>query len=541
MLALTNGGALASNIWMQVFVLVSSNIETCWHLFVLAVAAGVLRMSVRRPFACLTLFAMAIASFAPSAKAGPLLDWLFGYRTAARPAYPIGQPVPIGNAANAPPGYAANMPATGYPVAGYAANYGNYYGSMMPVIGPAGYGYQAGQPGGVAAATAPSIMSYVPDYRTSQYRAPVTYYRPLMTTDPNTGSQVVALAPCTSYEYQAQRIPTFGYNGVMGSYSTPPVVSAPQSTPTYTLPSGGIPLAAGGPAAILPPSSGAYAMGYGGSTVNPMSGPAYASNYGSYSPYSVYSAQQPALPQQPVLTAPPIGNYPTQPFSSAPGYYGSVTGGSTGGSTGNYAAPNYAPGLVAPPASSYPSNPYPSAPSTQPPVFPINPAPGAMPYRDPAGDAAPVLPPINTSTNLERPQLKAIVRQPLTANNSLNTEKVPQSDIRHSQGPKMDPIPAPADLDQQPRWNPGLLNEQDRTAARPAPESNGYAGQSKSIQWASFKTEIKPEPARQPTGLRAIAPAHTAVQQVVENQSVQPLTAPRPSRQYGTGGWKVSK
>ncbi len=92
-------------------------------------------MSVRRPIACLTLFTVAIASIAPAAKAGPLLDWLFGYRTAARPAYPVGPPVPVGNAANMP-GYAANRPVAGYPVGGYAGNYGNYYGSMMPVVGP---------------------------------------------------------------------------------------------------------------------------------------------------------------------------------------------------------------------------------------------------------------------------------------------------------------------------------------------------------------------------------------------------------------------
>ena len=387
-------------------------------------------MSVRRPIACLTLFAVAILSFAPSAQAGPLLDWLFGYRTAARPAYPVGQPVPVGNAANMPGGYAANMPAAGYPIGGYApggyaANYGNYYGSMMPVIGPRGYGYPAAQPTAVAAATAPSIMSYVPDYRTSQYRAPVTYYRPMMTTDPNTGSQVVALAPCTSYEYQTQRIPTFGYNGVMGSFSTPPVVPAPPTMPTYTLPSGGVPLAAGGPAAVSPTISGAYAMGYGSyPNINPMTtSPAYSSGYGS--PSSSYSPQQPA-PQQPVLTAPPSSNYPTQPFSSAPGYYGSVSGGSTGGSTGNYATPYYTPGLVAPPANPYnsaPVNPYNSSPSYQP-SFPVNPTPNTTPLRDPAGDTAPVLPPFNTGANLERPQLRAIVRQPLTANNSLMRRKL---------------------------------------------------------------------------------------------------------------------
>ena len=508
-------------------------------------------MSVRRPFACLTLFAVAIASFAPSAEAGPLLDWLFGYRTAARPAYPVGPPVPVGNAANAPVGYAANMPATRYPVGGYvpaaayapsyAANYGNYYGSMMPVIGPSGYGYPAAQPSGVAAATAPSIMSYVPDYRTSQYRAPVTYYRPLITTDPNTGSQVVALAPCTSYEYQTQRIPTFGYNGVMGSYSTPPVVPPPPTMPTYTLPSGGIPLAAGGPAAVLPPTSGSYAMGYGGySNLNPMNSPAYSSNYGS--PYSSYSLQQSSLPQQPsVLTAPPSGNYPTQPLSSTPGYYGSVSGGSTGGSTGNYATP----GLVAPPGYHHPVNPAPFNPSQN--YQPLPSTPSTVPFRDPAGDAPPVLAPINTGANLERPQLRAIVRQPLTSNNSLNSEKAPLPETRPSQGPTMDPIPVPADFDKQPRWNPGLINDQDRTALRPvAPNSHTYAGQSKAIQWASFKSESKPTAVKQSNGLRPVAAPPSAFNAPVRNSAPQnsddlPLTAPRPARQRSTGGWKAVK
>lgn len=492
-------------------------------------------MSIRRPVACLTLFTVAITSFAPAAEAGPLLDWLFGYRTAARPGYPVGQPVPIGNAANmaggyAVGGYAANMPvvnlpyagnpASGTPAGGYAANYGNYYGSMMPVIGPSGYGYTPTQPNAVAAATAPSIMSYVPDYRTSQYRAPVTYYRPMMTTDPNTGAQVIALAPCTSYEYQTQRIPTFGYNGAIGSYNTPPVIPPPPSMPTYTLPSGGVPLAAGGPAAVLPPTAGAYAMGYGGfPNANPLTtSPTYSSGYGAY------ALQPPTLPQQPILTAPPSGNYPTQPLSSTPGYYGGSTG---GGSNGSY-APAYTPGLVAPSANPYP----PSSPA-----FPTSPAPSAMP-RD-AGDTAPVLPPTpstNSGASLHRPQLRAITRQPLTASKPPITEMAPQTEPPQSQVPSMEPIPVPADFNEQPRWNPGLLNEQDRTAARPSTNSNSYAGQGKPIQWASFKGESKPEPARRPSGLRAISPP-TVGQPPVNNPLPQPATQPT---RY-SGGWKVAK
>ena len=283
-------------------------------------------------------------------------------------------------------------------------------------------------------------------------------------------------------------------------------------------------------------------MGYGNySNLNPTTSPSYSSSYGSSSPYSTYSLQQP-LPQQPILTAPPIGNYPTQPLNSTPGYYGSVSGGSTGGSTGNYASPGYTPGLVAPPASPYPANAYPSNPypaNSVNPNYPMIPSPGNM--RDP-GDNAPVLPPMGLNTNLERQQLRAIVRQPLTANNSLNTEKAPQAETRQSQAPTMEPIPVPADFDKQPRWNPGLLNEQDRTALRPvAPKSDSYAGQSKAIQWASFKSETKPEELKQLNGLRPIAAPQTAINPVVQNPPAQPSTAPRPARQYSTGGWKATK
>ena len=644
-------------------------------------------MSIRRPFICLALFAMTSASMEPrSAHAGPLLDWLFGHHRASGPAYPVGPPVPVGTAAggtvaNMPitgipmtgapgaaisvpgysagygTGYSAAMPATsvplnsvplsgsavgnygvggyppaGFPASGYAANYGNYYGSRMPVIGPSGYGYAASQPNGIAAATAPTIMSYVPDYRTTQYRAPVTYYRPLMTTDPNTGAQVVALAPCSSYEYQTQRVPTFGYNGVLGSYSTPPVVPAPPSIPTYTLPSGGVPIAAGGATSVLPPATNSYAMGYAPSYSSPTytaptsstpsygsptySSPSYSSNYGAYSP------------QQPGLTAPPASTYPTQPMSTPQGYYGSATGGSAGGSTGTYRTPTYTPvpsytpglsapqgpaqgpaqvpSLQAPPIQSpYPTNSYPAPgyqPSYQPttPSFPVNP-----PTRlsDPSGDVAPVLPP-NLGASNDRSQLRAIVRQPMAANNSLNnsfsnteaqtnsnplnsarTNQQAQQSLqpeprRDSQSPLMDPIPAPPNLEQQPRWNPGLLKEEDRTALRPvAPNypqpSYAYAGQGKPIQWASFHGNepqsgsvarvANVEPTQRAenqlsfsssaeqapstsSGLRPIA-APTAPQQQLEQQLEQ-QPAPRqpaPSQRAvqpttrQTGGWNVAK
>ena len=44
-------------------------------------------------------------------------------------------------------------------------------------------------------------------YTTSSYRVPVTYYRPVTTTDPTTGQQVTVQQPCTSFVQQSQRTP----------------------------------------------------------------------------------------------------------------------------------------------------------------------------------------------------------------------------------------------------------------------------------------------------------------------------------------------
>ncbi len=162
-------------------------------------------------------------------QAGPFLDWLFG-RNRSAAAYPVGSPVPIGNGAHTT-AYGAAV-AAGNP--GYAANYGTYYGPQQPVVGPAGAGYTAGRPTGIAGTIQPPTISYVPNYRSSGYRAPVTYYRPIMTTDPNTGAQVVTMTPCTSYEIQTQRSPALGRSALFGSGQLPPVVPpARRSRPTH--------------------------------------------------------------------------------------------------------------------------------------------------------------------------------------------------------------------------------------------------------------------------------------------------------------------
>ena len=266
----------------------------------------------RKPL--VVVFAIAVCGLlAGDVQAGPLLDWLFGRRQTA-PAYPVGTPVPLGNGyAPSVAGYAPSVADYASRAPGYVGNYGTYYSSQLPTIGPAGAGYTAALPSGIAAASlpipaVPPTVSYVPNYQTYAQRAPITYYRPLLTTDPTTGAQVVAMAPCTSYEYMAQRVPTWGRSALFGT-NAPPVLPTQPSLPAYTLPSGGIPLAYSSPA-LTAPYSAAYA-------------PAASSrNYAG-------SASTNFPPGSIAVQGQGAGNYPTAPQGYAqPGqaYYGSPCG-----------------------------------------------------------------------------------------------------------------------------------------------------------------------------------------------------------------------
>lgn len=398
--------------------------------------------------------------------------------------YPAGQyyPTPYNNPTpynqQYPAGqYAAGYAPTsgyavpGYAASGYAANMGNYYGTRLPVIGPNGAGYTAQMPTGIAAATLPQAamppsalpqtawpqpMSYVPNYSSNALKAPVTYYRPLLTTDPNTGAQVVAMAPCTSYQYLTQRVPALGQTALYGSYQPPQPML--QTTPTYTLPSGGIPLASG---SVAPSTMGSGAVL-------------------GYSPYSTYQVSPP-------VSAPTIvgsSNYSTTPLGST--YSAQSYANPSGGSTGSYSQP--IPGLVAPPAQSYPAPTYPSGlnPSTTTPGS-VMPPPATGSNFDPA-NTPPSLP-LNSTL---RPRLQSIVpevssspsgaesaQKSSTSERSLLSE--PTKDF-----PVTNPIPAPEGME-KPSWSPGLLRNEDMTALRPAARRNELAGQSKKIHWASFE------------------------------------------------------
>ena len=64
-------------------------------------------------------------------------------------------------------------------------------------------------------------------YRTSSFRVPVTYYRPVITTDPTTGQQVVVQQPCTSYVQQEQRTPIRLFRSARPAQSNQPSMVVP--------------------------------------------------------------------------------------------------------------------------------------------------------------------------------------------------------------------------------------------------------------------------------------------------------------------------
>ncbi|MBX3423124.1 MAG: hypothetical protein KF752_16325 [Pirellulaceae bacterium] len=487
---------------------------------------------------------------APSLQAGPLIDWLFGGRRTP-PAYPVGSPVPLGTAATQAPAYAAGYAAPGirppgyvvpgYPAPGYASGYapfsgptasatgyspnmGVYYGSSLPTIGPSGAGYMAPAPGGITAATMPQPMSFVPNFNSSALRAPVTYYRPIMTTDPNTGAQVVTMAPCTSYQYLTQRVPTFGQSALYGSYQPPAIAPAPSTMPTYTLPSGGIPLAYSSPAPTI------------GTTV-PMPSTTYSQPTITHSfPSTTFSQPSTTLGYGAYQGG---SNYATAPLSSS-SYYNGPSGGSAG-----TIYSTTVPGLTAPqaPHSPAPSYSVPASPpsSTYPPSSPYSSPQPVLPPSDPA-DTSPSLP-----YNGLRPQLRSILPNADTLGNESASvgapifDATPKSAPASVDFPSMTPIPAPEGLE-RPNWSNGLKRDQDMTALRPVTRAADYAGQSKKIHWASFEQEQTPVlKSRQAVQLADQYVQQPSAHAAASSNGLRPATNPASIRHYDNSGWKVSQ
>ncbi|GIW98871.1 MAG: hypothetical protein KatS3mg111_2204 [Pirellulaceae bacterium] len=418
-----------------------------------------------------------------AAQAGPLLDWLLGRRN-PQPAYPAGPPIPLGSqtAGYAPYGtyYAPTWPSTTsvtpstYPpqyAAGYAST-GSTFGSTgsavapgtvapsLPPAVPAGSYPSTTTSPGTAVPTPVTVAPSVPNFNSYAARVPVTYYRPILTTDPATGQQRVVMAPCTSYEYQTQRVPAVGRRSLFGSLFPPRQAPLPQAQPTYTLPSGGIPIATV-PLIPVPTTT----MGYG-------------SYYGGYGTYSALQPGGVALP--PGTASPSVTSAPTY---TVPGACSSPAMGAT------------TPGVT------IPATPSPLAPSSGSPPMVLPPA--GAPSSDPAANVPPSLPSTPTMSGIsdrskgpainneqqDQGITRSFVQQPTQRSTTSGpTRNEPSYRERTERElPVLRPIPLPQGFEPPKRWNPGLLSDEDLTAQRTSsPEATHGGADYKLIQWTSL-------------------------------------------------------
>lgn len=144
--------------------------------------------------------------------------------------YPVGSPYPVANPAQAG-AYSAGRPMIPVtpitPSNGAMTSYYGNYGMLPPTTGntlPNGF------PQSVASAMPTAA------YDTQWQRTPVTYYRPVTQFDPNYGTTVTSLQPCTSYQYQAQRVPLVAPTPIGGAYAQAsnqwPAINQPGYYPT---------------------------------------------------------------------------------------------------------------------------------------------------------------------------------------------------------------------------------------------------------------------------------------------------------------------
>ena len=209
--------------------------------------------------------------FAPTASAGPLLDWLFrrnrsqglaggafganpnayqnGYAANAASnaattfrgqnnGFGLGSCCLFGRSRNATawasnrngqrPNNNALAAGQGGAANGYGAQGAAGYGTSG--YGPGGYGagnnaqFASANTGGGCQAgwCRETVLRYVPQvaYKTVSQRVPVTTYRTTTTLNPQTGLPRTCTRPCTSYSYQPRRVPYTTYRPV---YTTVPV------------------------------------------------------------------------------------------------------------------------------------------------------------------------------------------------------------------------------------------------------------------------------------------------------------------------------
>ncbi len=153
-------------------------------------------------------------------------QWCCGSKPPAP--YPVGAPYAINNGANPYSAARPMIPVTPItPSNGAMTSYYGNYGMMPPATGNV-------LPNGIPQ----TVVSAMPTaaYDTQWQRTPVTYYRPVTQYDPNYGTTVTSLQPCTSYQYQAARVPMMAPTPVGGAYAQAsnqwPAINQPGYYPT---------------------------------------------------------------------------------------------------------------------------------------------------------------------------------------------------------------------------------------------------------------------------------------------------------------------
>ncbi len=277
---------------------------------------------------CLT-----VGTMAQTASAGQIMDSILNRRN---PAYPVGQVAPPTTYAT-PPNYASVV-----------ANYGPY--AAQPVANPAG----TLPAGSIPLGFPQTVAGYLPtaSYDTRWTPTPVTYYRPVTSFDPRTGTTVTSLQPCTSTQYQAQRVPLVAPAPLLGDYGFQanrwPSITGPgyypagvSNNPYYPgfqqLPPNGAPLNA--PLGTTGSSMGMPSTSLPLTTINSpqVAPPTYPTAPYAAAPYAAQYAAPP-YPTAPYPTTQlPTPVYPAAPYATATPYPSAVV--PAGGPIPSYTSP----------------------------------------------------------------------------------------------------------------------------------------------------------------------------------------------------------
>ena len=323
-----------------------------------------------------SIIASGVAAPATEIQAGPLVDFLLGRRYDDAAPYTAAMPVAV-----VPP---------------YASNAAPLGGMNIPQ----------------------SVVAALPagGYQTVLNKVPTTYYRPVTSLDPVTGTTITTLQPCTSYQHQALRVPTLlptaaspSYFTAYGTYGlglaqnrfSPITGSTIAAAPGQS--SLSIPSSFGTTTALSPaPVTAVQQLPLGGANVG-----AVTANYNSYAvALPTVAAPNPAVPSPviPAASYPITANYqaysnPTLPVAAnyfsnptaaavspgytlgtpvAPSYPGGAVGASVTQPDGTIVTPLGPPTLTAAPVAP------PLAAATPPVVPPVVPPPTAAPAPQPA-------------------------------------------------------------------------------------------------------------------------------------------------------------